>query len=339
MIRKNHYVPEIYLKQFASKATGRLFSYRTLVSHDAVKLWKPGSPAAMGYYVDLYTRLILGNETDEIDTWFCSEFEDPASPVLERVANDEDLRPDDWTVLVRLLASLIVRTPAFFVKMLPLWNRVIPAVMERTFAEVKAKLEWSRATGQPLAPSDPPEPGFPIKTHRLDVPEEGVAKLTTTVVVGRDLWLYEIRRMLTETIKVLYEHHWCIFHASFDDTFFTSDDPVVRLNYFNREQYDFEGGWGKQGTEILLPLTPKHLLYTKIGAVFPSRGLILNRSETRDFRKMIAEHAYRFIYASEIDGGAQMLRPREVNEPKFNAENREWRNWHRDQLEAQREFQ
>jgi hypothetical protein len=36
---KNHYVPRMYLKGFQS-APGRAFTYRTLVAHPRVHVWK-----------------------------------------------------------------------------------------------------------------------------------------------------------------------------------------------------------------------------------------------------------------------------------------------------------
>src|SRR5699024_11588180 len=45
----------------------------------------------------------------------------------------------------------------------------------------------------------------------------------------------------------------------------TSDNPVINLNYYRKDKYDFNGGWGVDNTCIMMPLTPKHLLYTQVG--------------------------------------------------------------------------
>ena len=41
--------------------------------------------------------------------------------------------------------------------------------------------------------------------------------------------------------------------------------PVLRLNYYKPGQYDFRGGWGNPGSEVLMPLSPRHLLYVQVG--------------------------------------------------------------------------
>jgi imidazolonepropionase-like amidohydrolase len=46
---------------------------------------------------------------------------------------------------------------------------------------------------------------------------------------------------------------------------FTTDDPVLKLNFNSWDAYDFGGGWGSSGSEILVPLSPLHLTYDLIG--------------------------------------------------------------------------
>jgi len=169
-------------------------------------------------------------------------------------------------------------------------------------------------------------------------PGQAIGKLKGETISGRGLWLFGIRHLLTQTASVLIKHQWTILKPPADINWFTSDDPVIRLNYYNHDKYDFSGGWGKPGTEILLPLSPRHLLYTQVGKRPPRRGDILSRERTEMMRRFIAEHAHRMIFAKETDNDVPKLRPRIVNSQQFKDEEEQWRNWHEQQTAAEKEL-
>jgi len=51
---------------------------------------------------------------------------------------------------------------------------------------------------------------FPMRVERKELPEEKKAQFTTRVVVGRGLWFYTMKHLLTRTLKVLQGHSWTI---------------------------------------------------------------------------------------------------------------------------------
>ncbi len=110
----NHYVPRLYLKHFSTK--GIIHMYRILVSRGEVPLWKRVHIGGVGYHINLYTRAVLGRESDEIEKWLNRDFETPAEEAIEKVINDRRLSPADWEILARFVASQIVRTPAFLIE-------------------------------------------------------------------------------------------------------------------------------------------------------------------------------------------------------------------------------
>ena len=147
LTRDNHFVPQFYLKNFAT-ASGEVREYRTLVSHSSVPVWKPVNVAGTGYEKNLYTRILRGEETDDIEQWLNREFESPAKEPFQKVLADEELTRGDWEILVRFLASQIVRTPAFLIKNLPIWNQMAPGI--RTDLERRLRLACAKrkASGQ-----------------------------------------------------------------------------------------------------------------------------------------------------------------------------------------------
>lgn len=147
-----------------------------------------------------------------------------------------------------------------------------------------------------------------------------------------------MQRALTSTVSVLHTHRWTILISPDDLTWFTTDDPVVRLNYYERGKYDFKGGWGNPGTEIFLPLDPRHLLYAKVGHRPPPRGSVVPRAMAQMIRGFIAEHAHRFVFSASPDPEVTRLRPRIVDATLLTREAAQWRRWHQDQTQAEQEL-
>ena len=174
LTRDNHLVPQFYLKNFASRSN-EVYEYRTLVSHSGVAVWKPVHVAGTGYDRNLYTRIVRGDEADDIEQWLNREFEAPASEPLQRVLEEKELSPNDWELLTRFLASQIVRTPAFLIKNLPRWGQTTPRILEESFRGIEDHLRKMKELGQKIVDDDPtPHTEYiPLRVERKDLPEEG----------------------------------------------------------------------------------------------------------------------------------------------------------------------
>jgi hypothetical protein len=179
---------------------------------------------------------------------------------------------------------------------------------------------------------------IPIRVTAAIQPGEKFGTLKCELVAGRGLWLFSIRHVLTNSVKVLLEQKWTILHPPDGVEWFTSDDPVIRLNYYGQGSYDFRGGWGRKGGEIMLPLDPRHLLYTKIGERPPQRGSILPRPKAEAIRRFIAEHAHRFIFGASPDSEVATLRRRLVDAAALRREQDQWSKWNEEQSAAERKL-
>lgn len=337
LTRDNHFVPRFYLKNFAT-ISGEVYEYRTLVPHIGVPIWKPVNVSGTGYEKNLYTRIVQGKEADDIEQWLARDFESPAKVPLEKVLTEQELSKSDWEVLVRFLASQIVRTPAFLIKSLPLWNRMTPTILDQTLKDVAAQLREAKASGRQVAVDPAPHSEyFPMKVVRKDLPEKNKVELTTRMVVGRGLWFFAMRHMLTKTLKVLHKHRWTILKAPVGLDWFTSDDPVICLNFRSHSDYDFGGGWNRAQGNILLPLSSNHLMFTEIGASsYPRR--VPSRYHARLFRRIIAEHAHRRIYSLEKDEKIPQFKPRVIDPVTFRKERTLWEAWYDDQTKAEQDL-
>lgn len=336
--RDNHYVSRAYLKRWASSHE-RIWTYRILVAHPQVPLWKESSLRGVAYHSYLYTRIVAGHETDEIEKWLEREFETPAEEALQKATSDARLKPDDWRRLVRFLAAQDVRTPARLMEILQRWHTTLPDLMENTLQKAVRRIELAKESGEELPqPASPDGDYLPFRVTTQIEPGQEVGYVKGEIVVGRGLWLFGIRRLLTQTLNVLHQHRWTILSPPEDLLWFTSDDPVIRLNYYGPDRYDFGGGWKYTGTEILLPLSPRHLLYTKVGERPPRRGEILPQAQAEMIRRFIAEHAHRMIFAVEPDAEVPKLHPRTVDADILRDETEQWKKWHEEQTAAEREL-
>jgi hypothetical protein len=336
--RDNHYVSCGYLKRWTS-STGRLWAYRILVSHENVPLWKESSIRGIAYHSHLYTRIAAGLESDEIEQWFEHEYETPAEEALQKATSNGRLTPSDWRVLSRFLAAQDVRTPARLVENLQRWYKTLPDLLQNTLQESVQKLELMKSRGENIPPAESSLARyFPLRIKTETKPNQEFGTLKAETIVGRGLWLFAIKHLLTKTADVLHKHRWTILSPPKGMKWFTSDDPVVRLNYHGPKKYDFGGGWGSEGTEIFMPLSPNHLLYTQIGKRPPLRGTQLSLAKAEMIRRFIAEHAHRIIFAAESDTDVPKLRPRLVSADLFRDEKMQWSKWHEDQTTAERDL-
>lgn len=337
MRRDNHYVPRNYLKRWTSDGL-RLQVYRVLVPHDNVPLWRETSTRGIAYHEHLYTKVATSGESDDIERWLDAEFEAPAEEAIAKVVANKRLSSSDWRVLARFFAAQDVRTPARLLENMAKWSATMPTLIRETMTETIAELEaMNPAERASLAATTEKSEDVPFKVtiERREGEPGGWAKGET--VSGRGLWLWSIRSVLTgDAIKTLCQHRWTVLAPPDGTSWFTSDDPALKVNFNSLEDYNFGGGWGWVGTELCLPLSPKHLLYTQVGRPVPPRGSQLDPRKAAVVRRLIAEHAHRYVFADSPDPSVPALRPRTVDAAELKREQAEWASWHADQTAAHR---
>lgn len=336
--KDNHYVPKLYLKQWAHE--GLIPTYRLLVPNENVPLWKRQSLKGIAYHQHLYTYLVGQEETDEFERWLDSEFESPAEEAIRRVVHEERLEPEHWRRLVRFAGALDVRTPAqlrrFIVRQKETLQELIDSTLQRSIQD----LEDAVARGEPVPRLADDAHDDARSIFRISIEElpEGGGQVKAETVVGRQLWIWQMRHSLSKTLRGLPIENWTILHAPAGVSWPTSDDPLIRLNLHDSGRYDFHGGWGQNGGIILLPLSPKHLLYTCIGSRPRLRGSTVDLATAHLMRRIIIEHADRYVFSSEPED-VHLIRPRLACAATHRSEQASWQRWHQEQCQAERELQ
>jgi Protein of unknown function (DUF4238) len=336
--RDNHYVPRSYLKRW-SRDGSKVCAYRILVSHSSVPLWRPISTRAVAYHEHLYTTIAASGESDRIERWLDSNFEAPAEPVIEKAISGRPLSVADWETLIRFFAAQDVRTPARLMENLTRWSATLPDFIQESMKESVAYLEamtpQERAQVRAHERRDTEAP-FRVKLERD--PASGGGWLKGETIIGRGLWLWSMEHVLNNTLQVLLKYRWTILMPPDGMTWFTSDDPVLKLNFNSPTDYSFGGGWGSEGTDLLLPLGPHHMLFTQVGKRVPPRGTRMSIESAERIRRLIAEHAHRYIFADSPDPFVEQVRPLTVNAEELKRETLQWERWHSDQSVADRDL-
>jgi len=312
-----------------------VWTYRLLVSHENVPLWRAQSYAGLANHQHLYTRHLASGKADEIENWLARDFEDPAEPVIDKVISDSRMYPEDWECLARFVAAQDIRTPARMMELVARWQQTLPDLVQNTLEESVQKLKDAQEKGETLTVTpNPLAREFPsrVTTHIEPGAEVGTLRLETAS--GRAMWLFLMRYLLTNTVTALLRHHWTILRPPPGVRWLTSDNPVIRLNYYGSGNYDFKGGWGREGGEILLPLSPEHMLYTKVGSK-PRRDTVLPEM-AQLIQRLTIEHAHRFVFAIEPDPAVENSGPRLVDPSAFKKEADFWTRWQDEQGEIER---
>jgi hypothetical protein len=333
----NHFVPQLYLKQW-SRDRSRIWSYRILVSHQGVKKWELRPIRGVAFHRDLYTTVLNGEEVDDFEKWMETEFETPAQESINKVIQDKPLKPFDWINLARFLAAQDVRTPTSYLEARERWEKTLPTLLKNTLEETVKEMENTIKRENPLKVPDASNHLFK-KTLKVNITPDPTSPtrggiIEAKITVGRELWLESQRFLLQKTAKALLNHKWSIVRPASGLEWFTSDHPVVRLNYYKEGSYDLKGGWGNPGGNLLMPLSPNHLLFTQIGSDVPDR-FTFSREKTREIQRFIAERAFRWIFAKQPAEIIEKYRPRFVDSEKYKNEEELLKKWHDEQSSAE----
>lgn len=334
--KDNHYVPKVYLKQWAK--SGKISAYRLLVPSDNVPHWKAHSLKGVAYHQHLYTYLAGREETDEFERWLDTEFENPAEEAIHRIVKEEQMSSDHWERLVRFAVALDVRTPASLRRFLRVQHENLATTMTETLMKSVQKLEEAVRRSEQIPISQEKNDDRSMFKVIIGKSADGGGQIRSETIVGRRLWIWQMKHILKTTIQEIPLKKWTILHAPPGITWPTSDNPLIRLKYYDEDNYDFEGGWALDKGEVLLPLSPKHLLYRNFGGVVRLRGTTVDMRTAEIISRIIIEHADRYVFSrEEID--IHKIRSRVVCPVTWRKEQEAWQQWHEDQTRAERDFQ
>lgn len=329
---RNHYVPQFYLKNWSMDGK-TIYTYSILVSNSNVPYWIRQSIKTSAVWNDFYTRIEGDKEVDDFEHWFDRKFEAPVKPILAKLLSNQRISQEESIVLSHYVFAQYVRTPAAYLRLTEQSLRIFPQILQETVSKLNEVADDIQKGGPvPQVSNTTEDKLLPMKVV-LDK-ENSMVEVKT--IIGRGSYLHNLKHLLSSTLKIAEYHDWQVLHASENISFPTSDDPVICLNYRNEYDYDFKGGWGRKNCNILMPLSPRLILFTQVGERGTYDNLDFSPHYSRLFRRMIIQHAHRYVYAAQPQRGMLELNARVVDCNMYEEEKQGMAGWHIEQTQAEK---
>lgn len=312
--RNNHYVPQMYLRHWSTNGN-TVLDYRLLVHYKGEETWKRSSIRSTCSWQDFYSQHLPDGIDDSVETYFSQRYETPAAPVFQKVEADASLSANEMRILVEYLVAQLFRTPSAMIRHTSLLRREFAPTAE---AAVNRGVSALRLKGLGFAyPSadegavQAPFPNIPIHS-RLD---EERLEIVVSTSCGRQGFLASIGSILGGAVpRVLLSYPWVILKTPRGAELPTSDDPVVVFRVEAGDKVVIGGGMGVQYTNIMLPLDPRHVLFTEVGMDFYQlAALKMDRRLFDIMFEAIIKNAFLHVFSRSSIDDIGSYRPRRVD--------------------------
>ncbi len=334
--RNNHYLSQMYLKAWKNKKN-EVYIYDLLVPNDNCPLWRSKPTRSVGSYDSMFVRLKDGIEVDDIEKWFRDRYETPAEKALEHAINDEVMAEEEWHCLIDLVACHIVRSPRYIFKVLDIAKKDCVPIFEETCDEISNITKDDILNNNENSNNNSNEL-FPLKIANMGADEQNDSTLfKIETIFGKQFYLWNVINILNDTAKIFHQNKWGIITVDDSVKLPTSDNPVICLDFRSENDYNFNGGWGRENCNILMPISPNKILFTQVGTKVLDK-MKLNYQMSLLFKKMIVEHGYKTIVSSFKDDEIVKLRKRFVSEEEYLREKQMWKDFQKDYLEKEKDY-
>lgn len=258
--RDNHYVPQMYLKYWASD--NKIWVYNLLVSHPKVPNWIQKSVSGVAFQDNLYVRVENDQDFDDFEHDFSARFETPAKEPLDKIVHGEKLRSDEWIHISEYIAAQYVRTPAFYQYL----RGILPKITKEAIDEVFERL--SKIEALPEIHNQEPQL-LPITvniTNKNQIDDDHVLA-EIGMVVGKSTWLFAIQNALKPNSAILTtmrDVKWSIVTSPSNFSFPTSDNPVSIVHENKHGWFEVTTGISQGNNLIIFPVSPHKILIGKM---------------------------------------------------------------------------
>lgn len=330
--RNNHFLSQMYLEGWATNKKVEVYECR--VPNSNVPMWQTKSIKGIGSYDSMYVRLKEGEETDDIEKYFCNQFETPAKRALTKARGGEHLTKEEWDQLIRFAICHMVRSPKFIEKTIEIGIQIGPQVLEDLKKEVEEESIKKSQEEDEISPSF--RKLFPMQIEKVESDEKSTT-LKVETIIGKQFYLWFMFWYLKDAIQKLQNHKWAILTLDSKVSLPTTDNPVAFLNYKSLSDYTLEDTWDKEGVEIYFPLSPNRILYCAKDKKYP-RYMQVDKPNSFFLKGIIIENAYRKIISNKKDPEVPLLMPRIIDEKVYQEEKEKWANFQKIYLKEESKY-
>ena len=295
--KKNHYVPESYLKSFAVVHTGDRNPMLWVYDKENREPRKQ-SPKNTAVINDLYKLSASGLSPYALEIAF-SKQESSVSPILSRwrepgaVPNISDIR--EVAYFVALLYLRNPKTAKWFEAM----SEVVAVERAKALARDSSQFEkfWEAlvAEGSPSSKALTKEE---LREMVLNFDEHFTVKIdrksaTFSPLAHADAIYNELTKM-----------YWCLCTGPEEWNFLTSDSPVV-VRFGKGNGIAFGGGFGHPTAQVTFPISPRVCVYLSRNHRW--KVVPVDSTFVKNANRRTAINAERYVFASQIIEGIEKL--------------------------------
>lgn len=333
---RNHFVPQFYLRYWSSNGNS-LWDYKLVVEDEREKIWRTTSLKTACTWDDLYTQRFTGSDIDEIENYFCNEYEAPASEILRKINSEEALSKNNVDCLVDFWLIQHFRTPVFLIKNAKLSEGIFDKIADQIPNSV-AKYFYEKELGIACPATHEPGPlgPFPVQPIETDIDFE-TGTITSSIILGRANFLSSIASLVNGNLgNRVRKFNWTIVRPPKGHCFLTSDNPAIAFGVYKDDIIKVDGiGLGQRNVTLVLPLTPNAALFTEVGALPFDVPEQLDVRQCTLINRALYQCAYRHVFSRNKIPNIQNIFPRVINK-EIVAEDRIMReNWASSQAAAE----
>lgn len=290
---------------------------------------------------DFYNSTLSPSATFE--AWLSRNVETVAAPSVARAVGDKRLSPNDWRNLALLYAALSLRTERGYLETMKVLGDSEGTIRESVQRTTQRLLSQGCC---PLSPDDSAAAAtgifaqHPIRVRFIEGEDGAQDQIEAEILVGRHYWHEEMKRLLTDSLPIrhLYSLRWSVLRPAPGFRWIVGDQPAVRIGFSPPMMIDHRVGWGTLGAELMLPLSPQHLLYSQVGFRPPRRGSQLNREATEIVTRALAQGSNQEVFANTSDVPIERFRKRIVDHAAFEEVKKARKRWAELQRHAEGRF-
>lgn len=318
----------MYLKNWEYEK-GKIYVYHLLVPHENFPVWKSYSTKSTAQIKNLYVRIEDNLEIDNFELNFNKLYETPATTVIEKIINGTKMTHEDWLILCDYLLLQYVRTPAYY-HWVSDWGResvegIISSTIHSLFEELKTKKAHSQPTRNEVSDL------LPIAIDIHDDPHDDTQSLLEVqTVVGKNLWLFSIKNILSENSivrKAMHELKWSIVTAPSGESWPACDAPVIIQNKNSKNRSVLLKHIAGIDMIVVFPVSPTISLLGTTKRVLPWRfeaDIVLSKQ----IKISIVGNASLYVYNSWMDPEIQEIRDRTIDKELFVFNCNEYASWY-----------
>ena len=283
--KHQHTVPKFYLEGFTDD-NGVIWVYDLM--NQSLRPQTPKNTAVRTKYytgTDEQGRSIL--EFDDL----LSTIEGQTKPIIDKLANREELTDEEYTIFSYFLGYMMVRVPVWKGKMEAMFieeTKKVLALMYGTLDASEKTLKMHESATKTKSKIDAKTMHEFYKSGEWELKPSKNFTLGTMADVGRSL------------AQPFYNLEWKILHAAKKGHFLTSDNPLSILS-----SHDFDSDARPQGGILepqvykFMPLNKKACLHIGYEQNFSISHEIISRKLMRIVNSTVVQNSERFLYSHD----------------------------------------